>query len=98
MWRSMLHRQWSCGKVKQGSCFSTPTSAVAAENVYKNPVMVEAGKKAALTRATASYTFDERLEGKSEEIQELTATIREFIIGLDESIEEVIQGRVDGIK
>nr|WP_232848979.1 DUF5655 domain-containing protein [Amphritea pacifica] len=51
--------------------------------------MVEAGKKAALTRATATYTFDERLEGKSDEIKELTATIREFIIGLDESIEEV---------
>ncbi|PAU87208.1 hypothetical protein CK507_10870 [Pseudomonas sp. WN033] len=59
------------------------------ENGYKNPVMVEAGKKAALTRATATYTFDERLEGKSEDIRELTATIREFILGLDESIEEV---------
>ncbi len=65
------------------------TSAATAENVYKNPVMVEAGKKAALTRATATYTFEERLEGKSDDIQELTATIREFIIGLDESIEEV---------
>jgi len=65
------------------------TSAVPGENGYKNPVMVEAGKKAALTRATATYTFDERLEGKSEQIHELTATIREFILGLDESIEEV---------
>jgi len=59
------------------------------ENGYKNPVMVEAGKKAALTRATATYTFEERLKGKSEEIQELTAVIREFILGMDESIEEV---------
>src|SRR5690606_30892547 len=65
------------------------TSVATTENGYKNPVMVEAGKKAALTRATATYTFDERLEGKSEEIQGLTATIREFILGLDESIEEV---------
>ncbi len=55
----------------------------------KNPVMVEAGKKAALIRATATYTFDERLEGKSEEIKKLTSTIREFILGLDASIEEV---------
>lgn len=55
----------------------------------KNPVMVEAGKKAALTRATATYTFDERLEGKRDQIQSLTAIIREFILGLDESIEEV---------
>lgn len=65
------------------------TSSSNTENGYKNPIMVEAGKKAAQTRATATYTFEERLEGKSDEIQELTATIREFIIGLDESIEEV---------
>nr|WP_243454195.1 DUF5655 domain-containing protein [Oceanisphaera pacifica] len=51
--------------------------------------MVEAGKKAALTRATATYTFDERLDGKSDEILELTAVVREFILGIDESIEEV---------
>jgi len=41
-----------------------------------------------LTRATATYTFDERLKGKSQDILELTTTIREFILGLDESIEE----------
>jgi predicted transport protein len=58
-------------------------------NGQKNPVMVEAGKKAALTRATAKYTFEERLEGKSKDIIELTEIIREFILGLDESIEEV---------
>lgn len=68
---------------------ASSTSAVPSENGYKNPVMVEAGKKAALTRATATYTFDERPEGKSEQIHELTATVREFILGLDESIEEV---------
>ena len=69
---------------------SKSVAAVAAtDNGYKNPVMVEAGKKAALTRATATYTFDERLEGKSDEILSLTATIREFIFGLEESIEEV---------
>ena len=64
-------------------------TTASAENAYKKPVMAETGKKATLTSATATYTFDERLEGKSIEIQELAATIREFIIGLDESIEEV---------
>lgn len=69
---------------------SKAVAAVAVtDNGYKNPVMVEAGKKAALTRATATYTFDERLEGKSSEIQNLMASIREFILGLDEAIEEV---------
>ncbi len=55
----------------------------------KNPVMVEAGKKAAQVRATASYTFSEHLEGKSKQIQELIHTIREFVTGLDSAIEEV---------
>ncbi len=55
----------------------------------KNPVMVEAGKKAAQVRATATYTFEEHLEGKSKSIQSLMHTIREYMLGLDPSIEEV---------
>lgn len=65
------------------------TSVTTSDSGYKNPIMVEAGKKAALTRATATYTFDERLDGKSDDILELTAVVREFILGIDESIEEV---------
>ena len=86
------YRLFSNNSLYLEEVFHTSKSAVASatsENGYKNPVMVEAGKKAALTRATATYTFDERLEGKCDEIKELTATIREFIIDLDESIEEV---------
>src|SRR6266478_2791179 len=37
----------------------------------KNPVMVAAGKKAAITRATASYTVDQHFEGKPEHVREL---------------------------
>jgi predicted transport protein len=55
----------------------------------KNPVMVAAGKKAALTRATGVYTFEEHLEGKSDEIKELAFAIQEFITGLDSAIQEV---------
>ncbi|WP_155818179.1 DUF5655 domain-containing protein [Anaerolinea thermophila] len=55
----------------------------------KNPVMVAAGKKAALTRATAVYTFEEHLEGKSDGIKELAFAIQEFITGLDSTIQEV---------
>lgn len=68
---------------------ASSVTAIQTENGYKNPVMVEAGKKAALTRATATYTFDERLDGKNKDIQELAIMIREYILGLDESIEEV---------
>lgn len=55
----------------------------------KNPVMVEAGKKAAITRATGSYTFDEHIEGKSEGIKDIVFSIQEFILGLDSAIQEV---------
>lgn len=54
----------------------------------KNPVMVEAGKKAAQVRATATYTFEEHLEGKPQAIQSLIHSVREYILGLDPSVEE----------
>ncbi|MHC4574151.1 MAG: DUF5655 domain-containing protein [Planctomycetota bacterium] len=54
----------------------------------KDPVMVAAGKKAALTRATASYTFDQHLGGKPENIKNLAIDVRQYITGLDASIEE----------
>jgi predicted transport protein len=55
----------------------------------KNPVMVAAGKKAALTRATGVYTVEQHLGGKSDEIQEIAFAIQEFIMGLDSVIQEV---------
>ena len=67
---------------------STKTTAIS-QSSGKNPVMVEAGKKAALVRATATYTLEEHFEGKSEEIKDLMREIREFITGLDSAIEEV---------
>ncbi len=54
----------------------------------KNPVMVSAGKKAAITRATGSYTFEEHLEGKPEKIKELVIKIQEFVLSLDPAIVE----------
>lgn len=53
----------------------------------KNPVMVEAGKKAAITKATGTYTVDEHLSGKSAALRELAIAVEEFIVGLDPSIE-----------
>lgn len=55
----------------------------------KDPIMVEAGKKAARTRATASYTFDEHLEGKPQTIQDLALAVRDVVTDLDPAIEEV---------
>lgn len=55
----------------------------------KNPVMVAAGKKAAATRVTGTYSIKEHFEGKPDSIKELAEQIQEFIIGLDPSIEEI---------
>lgn len=55
----------------------------------KNPVMVEAGKKAALTRATVTYTFDGLVGGKPAAIRALIETVREYMRNLDPAIEEV---------
>jgi hypothetical protein len=55
----------------------------------KNPVMVAAGKKAAISKATGVYTFEQHIEGKSEKIKEMVFDIKEFIINLDSAMEEV---------
>lgn len=57
-------------------------------NTGKNPIMVAAGKKAALTRATGVYTFEQHINGKSEEIKDLVYAIQEFVTELDSSIQE----------
>lgn len=50
--------------------------------------MVAAGKKAALTRATGTYTFDEHLDGKPPHIVELAQSVHEFVMELDPAMEE----------
>jgi len=54
----------------------------------KNPVMVAAGKKAAITRATGTYTVEQHLKGRPKELQELAIAVQEFIVALDPSIQE----------
>jgi predicted transport protein len=55
----------------------------------KSPVMIAAGKKAALTRATGIYTFEQHISGKSETIKEIVFDLRDFIMNLDSAMEEV---------
>ncbi len=54
----------------------------------KNPIMVEAGKKAAITRKTGIYSLEEHYESLDENMLEVFNNIRDFIISLDSSIEE----------
>lgn len=58
------------------------------DSIGKNPIQVEAGRKAALTRKTATYTIDEHLEILDESFANLFSEVRDYIIGLDSSIEE----------
>jgi predicted transport protein len=51
--------------------------------------MVAAGKKAALTRATGVYNFEQHIEGKSDEVKDIVFAVQEFIMGLDSVIQEV---------
>ena len=59
------------------------------DHSIKNPVMVAAGKKAAQTRKTGSYNFEQHLDGKSELIKSLAMQAQEFVLGLDAAIQEV---------
>ena len=61
---------------------------VAASASNKNPVMVAAGKKAAITRATGTYTFEQHLDGKPDKVKELALAVQEFMMGLDPAMEE----------
>lgn len=54
----------------------------------KDPVMVAAGKKAALTRKSATYSFEQHLNGKPEGTRALALAVQEFMLKLDPAIEE----------
>jgi len=63
-------------------------SEVEASTAAKNPIMVAAGKKAALSRKTGIYTFDGHLKDKPESIRAIVLAAQEFIMALDTAIEE----------
>ena len=54
----------------------------------KNPVMVAAGKKAAISRKTGIYTFDEHLKDQPASIKEVVLAAQEYVLGLDPAIEQ----------
>lgn len=54
----------------------------------KNPVMVAAGKKAAITKANASWTFQQHIDNKPAAVRDLALAVQEFMMGLDPSMEE----------
>jgi predicted transport protein len=65
---------------------SNPTSA-------KNPVMVAAGKKAAMSRKTGTYTFEQHLVHRPAFIKDILLAVQEYVLGLDAAIEETPKKR-----
>ncbi len=54
----------------------------------KNPIMVEAGKKAAETRKTGVYSIEEHLIKLDDSTKEVFRVVRDYILAIDESVEE----------
>ncbi len=79
----------SLEKVLQTGYIPLAANESQVKNNGKNPVMVAAGKKAAMTRATGVYTFEQYIEGKSNEVRDIAFAVQEFIMGLDSVIQEV---------
>ncbi len=86
LWKYRLFKN---GLVYLEEVFQATKAATTTAADDKDPVMVSAGKKAAQTRATATYTFEQHSEGKPKAIQSLVHLVREYILGLDPAVEEV---------
>jgi len=87
LWQYKLYEN---GTLYLEEVFRRATSAICVEAIQqgKNPVMVEAGKKAALTRANGSYTIEEHLSNLDKNIEQLFNDLRDYIMNINESIEE----------
>ena len=54
----------------------------------KNPIMVNAGKKAAMTRQTGSYSFEQHLNVCDDNLKKILLELQEYILNIDEAVEE----------
>ena len=88
LWQYKLYEN---GALHIEDIFRKTTNAVKnlPEESTKNPVMVAAGKKAALTRTTGTYTFEEHTVGLEDNIRRLVDMLREYLTDLDDAVEEV---------
>ena len=68
---------------------TTSNTPVTLNQTAKNPVMVAAGKKAAITRNIGQYTIESHLQNKSKEVIELMEALQDMIMGFDDSFEEI---------
>ena len=68
--------------------FRKSTALISTDIGTKNPVMIAAGKKAAQTRQSGSYTFDEHLEICDDKTKIILNDLRDYILNIDEAVEE----------
>lgn len=61
---------------------------IQSETNGKNPIMVEAGKKAAMTRRNGIYSIEQHTDNIEGVTLELFDSVRDYIVSLDSSIEE----------
>lgn len=88
LWR---YRLFTNSSLYLEEVFHNVMKAATAGSIQKggnDPVMMQVEQDEQKS-TPAVYTFEEHLEGKPESIQELMHSIREYITGLDSSIEEV---------
>ena len=79
---------WSYRLYENGTFYLEEVFRKSVSNTHGTSSKLSVGQKAAETRRTGSYTFEEHLAGKSEKIRKLVLMIQEYIVGLDPSIEE----------
>jgi predicted transport protein len=84
---------WSFRRFENGALyleqvFQRDGASPASGSSGKNPLMVQAGKKAAVTKAMGGWTFQQHLNGKPDPIRDLALATQEFILNLDDSVEE----------
>jgi predicted transport protein len=82
------YRRYSNDMLLLEEVLQGPAMAASSSAGGKNPVMVAAGKKAALTRANALWTFARHVDGKPPQIRDLAHLVQEFMLGIDPAIEE----------
>jgi len=84
------YKRYNTNSLYLEEIFKKSTTLISPEiDNTKNPVMVQAGKKAALTRQTSSYTFEEHLNSCDDKFKKILQDLREFILGIDEAVEEI---------
>jgi len=82
------YRLFANGDVYLEEIFQKAVGTPSPAEAGKDPIMVAAGKKAAMTRALGGWTFEQHIESKPEPIRALVFAIQEYMMGLDPGMEE----------